>query len=81
VIGKDTAVLHASNIDFTSEATIGVFAVVPFLIEGSVLLIIKLKYAITDVQRVAYYDGEVYNVMCQGRSIPPVPLLNKGMKL
>ncbi|MCK9558404.1 MAG: BglII/BstYI family type II restriction endonuclease [Candidatus Cloacimonetes bacterium] len=30
---------------------------------------------------VAYYEGEVYNIMRQGRSSPPVPLLIIGIEL
>ena len=30
---------------------------------------------------VAYYEGEVYNVMRQGRNSPPVPLLILGIEL
>jgi len=29
---------------------------------------------------VAYYEGEVYNVMRQGRNSPPVPLLILGIE-
>jgi len=29
---------------------------------------------------VAYYEGEVYNVMRQGRTSPPVPLLILGIE-
>lgn len=29
---------------------------------------------------IAYFEGEVYNVMCQGRSSPPVPLLIIGIE-
>jgi hypothetical protein len=29
---------------------------------------------------VAYYEGEFYNVVCQGRAVPAVPLVLVGVK-
>ena len=34
----------------------------------------------TSIEDYAYYEGEVYNVMRQGRNSPPVPLLILGIE-